>query len=304
MPMQPSPAGGNRSHPSSAAAASSSSSSPADLKKKAITCLNKLSDRDTFAIASAELEKMAVSLSPDCYAPFLSCIYHTDASHKSPVRRQCVRLLTTLARTHANRLTPFLPKMLLSILRRLRDADSSVRSACVDAVSAAAASVTRPPFSTSFLKPLADAILLDQDLRLQTGAALCLAAAVDASPTVDPAHLQRVLPRFLKLLSSDAFKAKPALLSAVASIARAGGAHSPNLLTILVPALVGLLGSADWAARKAAAEALLSVADSERNLVGDLKDACLLQFEARRFDKVHIGCYNFFFRSESQWYSH
>lgn len=283
QPLPPPPAAANRR--------TSAAMSPAELKKKTITCLNRLSDRDTFPMASAELDSMAVSLSPDAFSHFLSCLSDTDSSLKSPVRCHSVRLVTTLARAHSHLLSPFLPKILHTILlRRLRDPDSSVRSACVDAVSALASTVTRPPFSSSFLHPLADALLLGRDPHLQLGGALCLAAAVESSPSPDPAHLQRLLPRLLKLLRSDGFKAKPAVLAAVASFVRAGGARNPHLLgVVLVPTLVRLLGNGDWAVRKAATEALLAVAETDGNLVGEFKATCLVQFEAKKFDKVRAN---------------
>lgn len=263
--------------------------SPAKVKAMAIASLNRLADRDTFAMAAAELEAMAAGLPPDSIAAFLACIHGTDASHRSPVRRQCVRLLSTLARAHRDALAPLLPRLLAAVLRRLRDPDSAVRAACVDAVAAAAASVTLPPFAPAFLKPLSDAILANHDAHLQAGAALCLAAAVDSSPAVDAAaaaQMQRVLPRFLKLLKSDGFKAKPALVTAIGSMVGAGGARSESLLKALVPCLVELLRSEDWAVRKAATEALIKVATVEGRLVGEHKERCMSAFEARRFDKV------------------
>ncbi|KAG9456718.1 hypothetical protein H6P81_001226 [Aristolochia fimbriata] len=265
---------------------SSHSSSPAaDLKYRTISCLNKLSDRDTFTIASAELETMAQTLNPDSFSPFLSCIYDTDASHKSPVRKQCVRLFSTMAVAHENALSPFVPKMLQNILRRLRDPDSAVRSACVDTITTLASRVTKPPFSV-FLKPFSEAILIEQDYNSQIGAALCLAAAVEAAPDAESAQLQRILPRFMKLLRSDSFKAKPALISLIGSIVGVGGCRSGNFLGVLVPCLVDFLSNEDWAARKAAAEALFKVAVAERDLVPEFKDSCMTVFEARRFDKI------------------
>ncbi|XP_068652250.1 TORTIFOLIA1-like protein 4 [Aristolochia californica] len=262
-----------------------SSSPAADLKYRTISCLNKLSDRDTFTIASTELEAIALTLTPDSFSPFLSCIYDTDSSHKSPVRKQCVRLFSTLAVAHENALSPFIPKMLQNVLRRLRDPDSAVRSACVDTISTVASRVTKLPFSV-FLKPFSEAILIEQDYNLQIGAAMCLAAAVEAAPDSDPAQLQRILLRFFKLLKCDSFKAKPALISLIGSIVSVGGSRSGSLLGVLVPCLVDFLSSEDWAARKAAAEALLKVAVAERDLVGEFKDSCLTVFEARRFDKI------------------
>ncbi|KAL3501266.1 hypothetical protein ACH5RR_035715 [Cinchona calisaya] len=260
---------------------------PSDLKKRVITCLNKLSDRDTLSLATNELESIAKNLSNDSFAPFLTCISTTDSSEKSPVRRQCVRILGILSAVHGDALSPHLSKMLSSVLRRIRDPDSSVRSACVDAVSSIASHVTRPPFSL-ISKPLIDCISHEQDYNAQIGASLCFAAAIEAAPEPDVQELKRLLPRLLKLVKNDCFKAKPALLSLIGSIASVGGASSKNVLNSLVPTMVEFLSSDDWSARKAAAEALEKLAVAESDLLAEFKASCLASLENRRFDKVKI----------------
>ncbi|RWR75713.1 microtubule-associated protein TORTIFOLIA1-like protein [Cinnamomum micranthum f. kanehirae] len=257
-----------------------------DLKQRVISSLNKLSDRDTHAIACSELESIAQTLTPDSFSSFLSCIYTTDSSHKSPVRRQSVRLLGLMAAAHGDDLAPYVPRMVGSaVVRRLRDPDTAVRSACVEAVAAMAAQITRPPFS-SFLRPLSEALLLEQDGNAQIGAALCLASAIEAAPRPDVAQLQRLLPRLVKLLRSPSFKAKPALLSLIGCAVGAGAARGGQLLSVVVSSLAEFLSSEDWAARKAAADALARVAVAERDLLPELKASYLASFEARRFDKV------------------
>ncbi|KAM6594191.1 hypothetical protein CsatA_001894 [Cannabis sativa] len=258
---------------------------PHNLKHRVFTCLNKLSDRDTYGVAAAELDSIARGLEPNSLGVFVSCINSTDASDKSPVRKQCVRILAVLGESHGDALSPHLPKVLSSVTRRLRDPDSAVRSACVDAVTALRYHVSRPPFS-SFLRPLADALFTEQDLNSQIGAALCLAAAVDAAEDPETAKLARLMPRFEKLLKCESFKAKPALLVLFGSLINAGAASGEGTLRSLVPAVVQFLSSDDWAARKAAAEVLLKLASVERDSLAEFKSGCLRTFENRRFDKV------------------
>ncbi|KAL4633907.1 hypothetical protein ACB092_04G157300 [Castanea dentata] len=256
-----------------------------NLKHRVFTCLTKLSDRDTQSIAASELESIARTLEPNQFQTFLSCIHSTDTSDKSPVRKQCVNLLAVLSETHGNTLSPYLTKMLSSITRRLRDPDSSVRSACVNSVAALSSQITKPPFS-SFLKPLSDALFTEPDLPAQIGAALCLASAIDAAPDPDPARLARMLPRFEKLLKCESFKAKSALLALIGSVVSTGAASFGGVVKNLVPCLVEFLSSEDWAARKAAAEALLSLAVVQRDSLPEYKANCLKVFETRRYDKV------------------
>lgn len=260
---------------------------PSDLKNRVNSCLNRLSDRDTLTVATNELESIARSLNSEGFGAFLTCISSTDSSDKSPVRRQCVRLIGVLSATHGDALSPHLAKMLSTVLRRLRDPDSAVRSACVEAVSSIASEITQPPFS-SILKPLIDAIMHEQDINSQIGASLCLAAAIEASPDPEPAELKKMLSKLMKLVKNDSFKAKPALLSLIGSIVSVGGASNKNVLNSLVPVTAELLSSEDWTVRKAAAETLGRLAVSERELLSELKAFCITSLDNRRFDKVRI----------------
>ncbi|KAF5194384.1 microtubule-associated protein TORTIFOLIA1-like [Thalictrum thalictroides] len=261
-------------------------SSTHDLKQRVITCLNKLSDRDTHSLATNELEQIVKSLSHDSFSSFLTCIYDTDSSEKTPVRKQCVRLLGILSSTHGEALSPHLSKMVSNIIKRLRDSDSVVRSACVDSVTSMSTSSSSSLLV--FLKPLMETMLFEQDYNSQMGSALCLSSAIEASNDPEPAQLQRVLPKLLKLLKSDSFKAKPALLSLFRSVIGVGGSINPNVLVNLIACLVEFLSNDDWAARKAAAEALGKLAVVQKEMLSEFKSSCLVSFESRRFDKVKV----------------
>ncbi|XP_071736470.1 TORTIFOLIA1-like protein 5 [Rutidosis leptorrhynchoides] len=259
-----------------------------DLKHRVITCLNKLSDRDTLAVATKELESIVFNLTDDTFAPFLTYVSSTSSSDKSPVRRQCVRILGVLSVTHGDALSPHVSKMLAAVVRRLRDPDSAVRTACVGAVTSIASEITTPSFS-SLSKPLVEAVMTEQDQNSQIGSALCLSAAIEASPDPEPVQLQKLLPRVLKMLKSDGFKAKPALLSVIGSIAGAGGTGlNRSFLNSLIPCLVEFLSSDDWAARKAAVEALGRLAVTEKDQLIDFRSSCLSSLENKRFDKVKV----------------
>ncbi|XVF50239.1 hypothetical protein PTKIN_Ptkin04bG0080000 [Pterospermum kingtungense] len=257
-------------------------------KLKINTLLNKLGDLDTFSLAAAELDSVSRNLDATSLPTFVSCILSVDSSDKIGVRKQCVKLISVLAATYPNSLHNFLPKILASILRRLRDPDSAVRSACVDAVSALSANVTKCNFSSSFLKPLSDALFTEQEPKSQIGAALCLAAAVDGSPDPDPARLGRMLTKLEKLVKCDGCKAKTAVLELIRSVIGSGGASNlgQGMMKGLVECLIGFLSSEDWAARKGAAEALGRLAVVQRDSLAEFKTGCMKVFETRRFDKV------------------
>lgn len=132
-----------------------------------------------------------------------------------------------------------------------------------------------------------DVLAQEQDANAQIGAALCLAAAVEAAPDPDAESLRRnALPRLGKLLKNDACKAKAGLLVLIGSVVAVGGAASRGAMNWLVPCLVEFLGSEDWTVRKASAEALGKVASVERDLASQHKVLCLDTLQNRKFDKV------------------
>jgi hypothetical protein len=134
------------------------------------------------------------------------------------------------------------------------------------------------------LAPLTDVVLHEQDQCAQLAAAL---AAVEASEPTDDlvVYLQGLLPRLYKLLRIAAFKAKPALISLIdaASAASSGGPASA-----VMPCLRDALTADDWAARKAAAEALALLALENGDDLVSHKSSSVTIFEAKRFDKVSM----------------
>lgn len=149
--------------------------------------------------------------------------------------------------------------------------------------------------SPAIVKPLADALFQEQDAKPQIGAALCLAAAVEAAPEPDAAELRRLLPRVMKLARSDGCKAKPALLALVGSIVSTDCVKSKSLLSSTISTAVDFLSSEDWAARKEAAEVLEKAAVADGNLSAEFKTSCVAALENRRFDKVKIQFLVIFF---------
>ncbi|VVB17722.1 unnamed protein product [Arabis nemorensis] len=263
-------------------------------QQKISVLLTKLGDRDTFTMAARELDLMARQIDPTSgnLQSFISVILSADTGDKPAVRKHCIHLLAVLSVSlPPNSLSPFLSKILARITRRLRDPDSSIRSTCVAAVSAISSRTTKPPFSSAFMKPLADTLFTEQEVNAQIGAALCLAAAIDAAEDPDPVRLgQTLLPKLEKLVKCNAFKAKSAGVVVIGSVIGAGGVSGATMssggLKGLVDCLLSFLVSDDWAARKAAAEALGKLATMERNELGEFKSRSLKIFESRKYDKV------------------
>ncbi|OEL28451.1 hypothetical protein BAE44_0010529 [Dichanthelium oligosanthes] len=255
------------------------------MKQRVNRCLLRLSDRDTEAMAAAELDAIARELDADELPVFVAAVSDARPTDRTPLRRHSLRLLALVAGEHPrDAVAPLVPRLVAAALRRVRDPDSSVRAALVDAARAAAGAAQSPPAA---LGPLTDALLHEQDQCAQLAAALASAAAVEASePTDDLAtYLRALLPRLLKLLRSAAFKAKPALISLIGTTSAASGGGAASTA---VPSLRDALTGDDWAARKAAAEALALLALEHGDDLISHKSSCITVFEAKRFDKVKI----------------
>lgn len=263
-----------------------SSATSRDLRHRVLTCVTKLTDRDTHTAAVAELESIIPTLTAETFSLFISSLSSTSTADRAAVRSASLRLLASLSSSHRHSLSSHLPKLVSAVVRRLRDPDSAVRSAAAAATGAFVANITNAASFSSILRPLADSLSTEQDLSAQSAAALCLAAAVDASPEIDAAQIVKLIPKWMKLLKCDAFKAKSALLVLIRSAMRVCEIANSNLLRDLVSCLVEFLKSEDWQARKAAAEALKDIAIVERDSLSELKSPCLKTFEARKFDKV------------------
>ncbi|KAJ4839940.1 hypothetical protein Tsubulata_040972 [Turnera subulata] len=265
-----------------------------ELKQKVIRALNKLGDRDTNQIAAQELQSMAETLTPIGIPPFLCCILDAQKDQNPGVRKECLRLMATLATSHPAHVAPFLGKMVSAVVKRLKDPDSSssssVRDACSAAVAALASHLGDLNNGEGFAllaKPLWEA-LGEQNKQVQWGSALCLVALVRNAPRPPPSICLRMLTRTTKLLHNPHFMAKPPLIDLnTAILIQAGGATSQNVLS---PALAGIceaLKNSDWTTRKAASVALAEIASAGGgSYLGSLKASCIRSLESCRFDRV------------------
>ncbi|CAN6919796.1 unnamed protein product [Brassica oleracea] len=261
-----------------------------ELKKKVVTALNKLADRDTHQRGVDELENTVEHLAPDKISCFLSCILDTDSEQKSAVRKECIRLMATLARFHHGLVAPYLAKMVSSVVKRLKDQDSVVRDACIETMGVLASKMSCYEDESygvfvSLVKPLFEAIG-DQNKYVQSGAALCLARVVDSSPEAPVAIIQRMLTKTVKLLNSSHFIAKPAVIELNRSIILAGGATTKSVLISAMSSFQDALKNKDWTTRKAASVALMEIAATGEKFLGPLKASCISSLESCRFDKV------------------
>ncbi|KAK1290949.1 Microtubule-associated protein TORTIFOLIA1 [Acorus calamus] len=262
-----------------------------ELKQRVVSALNKLSDRDTYQIGSEELERIAFGLAgPEPLAALLSCVLETDSEQKSLVRKECVRVMGTLAKSHGAIVAPHLPKMVGSIVKRLKDSDSVVRDACVETVGVLASKMSGGDDMGNgcfvmLVKPLFE-VLGEQNKQVQTGSALCLASIVDNATDPPAPVLLRMLVRSVKLMKNQHFMGKPALIELLQSIIQAGGASTEQAMSSAMNSIQDALKSSDWTTRKSASTALAGIAECGGSSLGSFKSSCIRALESCRFDKV------------------
>lgn len=169
--------------------------------------------------------------------------------------------------------------------RRLKDSDSGVRDACKDAVGGLSAQYLRNDGVVGlFVKPLFEA-MGEQSKGVQSGAALCLAKVVECAVDPPVPAFQKLCARICKLLNNPNFLAKAALLPVVSNLSQVG-AIAPQSMESLLQGIHECLGSADWATRKAAAEALSALALHSSDLITDGAANTISALEGCRFDKI------------------
>ncbi|XP_019425394.1 PREDICTED: microtubule-associated protein TORTIFOLIA1-like [Lupinus angustifolius] len=269
-----------------------------ELKQRILTSLSKLSDRDTHQIAVEDLEKTIISLSSDAIPMILNCLYEASADPKPSVKKESIRLLTLVCSSHAHSATTHLTKIIAHVIRRLKDSDSAVRDTCRDAIGALAAQYLKGDVGGGgggdnggigsvvalFVKPLFEA-MGEQNKTVQAGAAVCMAKMVESAADTPVSAFHKMCPRICKLLNNPNFMAKAAMLPVVASLSQVG-AIAPQSLEHLLPSIHDCLTSTDWATRKAAAEALSSLALHSSSLITDRTASTLTVLESCRFDKI------------------
>ncbi|GAB2276122.1 hypothetical protein Dimus_010861 [Dionaea muscipula] len=261
-----------------------------ELKRRVVLALNKLTDRDTCRIGVDELDKIVQGLAPEGVSPFLSCILDIDSEQKTTLRKECIRLMGLLVTVHETPTLPHLERMVSSIVKRLKDSDSVVRDACVETLGVFASKLGNQQSESNrtlvaLVKPFFEA-LGEQNKQVQSGAALCLAGAIDNMEAPPASVLDRMLARTIKLLKSPHFMAKPALIELNRSLIQAGGAPSSSSLSAAVSGIREALQSSDWMTRKAAAVALDKIGSNGGSFLAHCKASCVNSLEACRFDKV------------------
>ncbi|KAL0399247.1 UNVERIFIED_CONTAM: Microtubule-associated protein TORTIFOLIA1 [Sesamum radiatum] len=284
----------NQITPSRSSSASSSSSVPShlamiELKQRILTSLSKLADRDTHQIAVEDLEKIIQSLSNDGVSMLLNCLYDAVNDPKPAVKKEGVRLLAALCAAHTDPAATHLTKIIAHIVKRLKDSDSQVRDACRDAIGSLAGLYLKggnggDGVVSLFVKPLFE-VMSENNKTAQCGASMCLAKMVECASDPPLATFQKLCPRVCKFLNNPNFFAKASLLQVVSSLSQAG-AISPQNLEPLLQRIHECLGSSDWATRKAAADALSSLASNVSNITPEGATSTLTVLEACRFDKI------------------
>eukprot|EP00899_Mesostigma_viride_P028595 jgi/Mesvir1/8920/Mv14205-RA.1 len=264
-----------------------------ETKQQVLTSLTKLGDRDTQRHAVNELHTIVGRLDGPGIPMFLSCLYEIENQQKAFARKETVLLFGEMASVHGDALTPHLARVVAAIARRFKDPDTAVREACAEAMGTLAQCVEPPPVPAGssgtlmgvFFKPLFDA-LNEQNQNVQMAASLVLARVIAFSKSPVEANVPRLCAKMAKVLHSSTFAAKGLILKAFAKLVEVTAAAVMPHLAQLLPLILDELASNDWTARKAAAEALASLACRLGPLLSPFRQECLTRLEQARFDKV------------------
>ncbi|KAK9057047.1 hypothetical protein SSX86_024413 [Deinandra increscens subsp. villosa] len=260
-----------------------------ELKHRILTSLSKLSDRDTHQIAVEDLENIIQTLTPDAITPLLNSLYEaTGDSNKPAVKKEAIRLLFVLCNTHTDLAATHLAKIITHIVKRVKDSDSGVKDACREAIGELSALFLKGESGASvvllFVKPLFEG-LNDQNKGVQAGSAMCMAKMVEMASDPPILAFQKMCGRICKYLNNPNFLAKAAVLQVVSSLSQVG-AISPQGLESLLQSIHDCLTNSDWAARKAAADALNALALHSTNLITGKTAPTITALEDCRFDKI------------------
>ncbi|XP_073308247.1 microtubule-associated protein TORTIFOLIA1-like [Primulina huaijiensis] len=284
----------NQTTPSRSSSASSSSSlsshlAMVELKQRILTSLSKLADRDTQQIAVEDLEKIINGLSSDGISMLLNCLYDASNDPKPAVKKEGLRLLAVLCAVHTDPAATHLTKIIAHIVKKLKDSDSQVRDACRDAIGSLAGLYLKggnggDGVVSLFVKPLFE-VMNENNKTAQGAAAMCLAKMIESAADPPLVTFQKLCPRVCKHLNSLNFLAKASLLQVVSSLSQVG-AITPQSVESLLPSIHECLGSSDWATRKAAAEALISLSSNTSNITPEGAASTLNVLESCRFDKI------------------
>ncbi|XP_075476601.1 microtubule-associated protein TORTIFOLIA1-like [Primulina tabacum] len=284
----------NQTTPLRSSSASSSSSlsshlAMVELKQRILTSLSKLADRDTQQIAVEDLEKIINGLSSDGISMLLNCLYDASNDPKPAVKKEGLRLLAVLCAVHTDPAATHLTKIIAHIVKKLKDSDSQVRDACRDAIGSLAGLYLKggnggDGVVSLFVKPLFE-VMNENNKTAQGAAAMCLAKMIESAADPPLVTFQKLCPRVCKHLNSLNFLANASLLQVVSSLSQVG-AITPQSLESLLPSIHECLGSSDWATRKAAAEALISLSSNTSNITPEGAASTLNVLESCRFDKI------------------
>eukprot|EP00727_Mastigamoeba_balamuthi_P000258 m51a1_g10229 putative microtubule-associated protein tortifolia1-like (1260) ;mRNA; f:154388-159015 len=278
-------------------------------RQRVLGSFTRLGDHDAQRSAVEQLAREVEELDAATLPAFVSILVETAADTRVSTCREALRLMAITSACHKDALSPLLPKIVLAVVKRLRNGESggAVRDTCAEALGIISRYVpplgsgpvdpnaTLNPESTMpgppgalgiFFKPLF-ALFTDQDKGIQTGAGQCIAAVIENSRAdlvaADLPMLARAIAGRLGLPTTHA---PAAVLAAAARLVdRTAEACIPHVEALVRSALPHLRSS-DWQARKGAADFLAACAYRLGPAMGSHRKEVLDGLVPCKFDKV------------------
>eukprot|EP01117_Protostelium_nocturnum_P011297 TRINITY_DN409_c1_g1_i1.p1 TRINITY_DN409_c1_g1~~TRINITY_DN409_c1_g1_i1.p1 ORF type:complete len:729 (+),score=147.59 TRINITY_DN409_c1_g1_i1:174-2360(+) len=263
-----------------------------EFRARVLSSVNKLNKRETSQQGTNELLFILDQLNPneDSLSIFMNCLLDTNEAQTSAFRKEILKLITTAAGIYQQDLLPFLPKMVSTISKFLKDKDTSFKTDCSHALGIIAANVvpnedTKDPMDVYF-KPLFQHFS-EQNKNQQSGAAICIASVISSSLENHVSScIAEMITRVQKMLVSPSCVAKAGLYHVLAALAQ----KCPELTLKYIPSIIFAtsdgFGSNDWLDRKAAAEAIVILARTFRQALSPYKESLLDLLEKAKFDQM------------------
>ncbi|KAG8459307.1 hypothetical protein KFE25_014152 [Diacronema lutheri] len=260
------------------------------LRHRLLAALSRLEDRATQPSTWAELCALARDAQPDDVSTFLDVLTKTNRHHSQLAQREAVRLLTVLADAHAGAFAAHAPRVVSSLIARIRDKESGrdVRDAVIGAVGDLVRTVApRLGSAAPFFNPLLGA-LGEQVEATQATAAACLSAALRAAGPLGDDVAARLHGALLRLLHHGALRAQPALLAAAGAFLTASGDAARPYAPSLTAPLLAACTAAEFATRKAAAEVVALAIVAHARALAPQSSKLLAALGALKADKSNV----------------
>jgi hypothetical protein len=226
----------------------------------------------------------------------LKLISETNEHQSSTMKKEFIKVIIILAEVFEEKLVEFLPKILSIILKRIKEDDPQLNSACTETMGTLISTCLKG-LPTQYLTEQLAAIFKNF-LRIlpksgkysQIGAAMCITKIVQTSPVECILKIgEEILQKLIEIMGSSACKARLQIMEAFLSIILATEDQTEKLqknCELFLPIVVEGFENSDWNIRKLSIEIIYTFSDLVPELIISQKTVIVEALNKLRFDKV------------------